>query len=690
MRSNNYPPEQFGRQYDERQPSNTDRKQNSNNNRFFYTPGQNASGNPNQGGLNLSLNQPKQQPNPPSQNYQRSKGPKGEYNSSKKGNYIQYEKPPKQSSIKIEVPRSTTPNIQFENIKKRGDSDAINIANICPPRTNSSQIKIEHSNIVTRSSSGDVKAPSKSTEPKIKIERSQPESKTIILSNSSISGELCPFCGVVSLPFYDLMNHIIIAHKLNGLLEETFRSSKSPGICSKCMEGVSDAQFVMHCIHAHEVSVLEMFRDRCIEQFSTKQNEIESFIETHAPHINPKFKRTFDISSSSESDDDDDDIHKDQNPQSDDEYNEFIASTIHSNGIAAKSTVKQIPELLFDPTKFESKKDDTPSNSAKDYVNKLADIEIFMRLNNMYYEQPNHFVCKLCKKKCDTLVRLVDHFLQQHRLKITSEIRKSLCVMSKEVSMTTDERELMKIPKLYLCLTLYPILKANDVVPTIAIDVPQIYADFLLEALSVTQPVVNAFHTPKIFTQPTTIMVRLPTPLPLVFSQSSKPNYVTIGFVDTTIIDAKSIRNIVSDTLNSLAKTEIFDAKFEKIDADCGFTDDQLIDLCDVLNVDLLKTDDIIDPDGKTRSFSILIMIQKWSLAQNDETSRELRTLFDEADMAVCKKCHEPFNIQKGGECVGPKVSGLTIKVKGGVHEADQEISSCTCNKIMLKEWRPI
>ena len=119
-----------------------------------------------------------------------------------------------------------------------------------------------------------------------------------------------------------------------------------------------------------------------------------------------------------------------------------------------------------------------------------------------------------------------------------------------------------------------------------------------------------------------------------------------------------------------------------------GFTDDDLFDLMEEYDIQILKTDDHINPDG-TRSFSIAIMIPKWSKATKIEIERELKRLFDVAKMTACKKCHEPFNVNHNTECEGPKANGLTIKVKGKKHEPDRVVSEYELNEISLGEWNP-
>ena len=650
----------------EQKPEQNYRQKNTSN-RFFFSASSNSG---NQQNIQFGIGQKQQQQPYPYYNRQKNKN---DYDRKgpKRNPYFDYSNQNQQRTvsgpqIKVEIPRSTTPTVSLD--KRRND---LEVKDQSLPHSNSSQIRIEINSSVPRSSSGDLK---------IKVERNQNENKAVILAGSS-QGELCPFCGGISLPFYDLMGHIINVHKLLGILEETMRSSKNPEMCSKCNEVISNSHFVMHCIHAHEYAVLEMFRDRCLDMFPKRRDEIEAFIQTHAPHLNPKYKRTFDISSSSDSSD----SEPLEVPQ-DEEYTAFIASSINSDGLEVnKSTKPAEKKLKFDPSKFESR-NDFASTSTKEYIEQLAIYETFLRDNNLITYDQSHFQCKICNKKFNCVIHLVDHCNRLHRLKVTPEIRRALCIMNSQVTNEMSERELMKIPNLYLGLTLYPILKARpEASPKYAMDVPAIYIDFLLETLSVTQPIVDPFHTPKRFTQPMPIMVRLPTPLPIIFSPSKQPNHVTLGFFDTPIILASDIQTIVTNTLNNLAFTEIFEAKFTNVDSECGFTDDQLLELSEKLEVDLLKTEDKHEINEKTRSFSIIMLKNQWTPSKTQAVQSALKELLDEAYLHLCKKCHDPFNSKTGGDCVGPKASGLLIKVKGGVHEADREISGCECRSLLLK-----
>lgn len=578
----------------------------------------------------------------------------------------------KTNPIKIEVKRPNTP-IQIDSNKAM-------------LKTASQSIKIEHSQntlSVTRSLSSDLKSKSDSG---IKIEKAstQSDSKGFTLESSKDTSETCPLCGSVSLPFQDLMNHIIVSHKFGKILNETFRYSNNLELCNKCNQRVDEAQLVRHCVDNHLNALFEMFRDRCNSQFPKREKEIELFFKKHAPEINPKFQRSYDISTSS--DDEEDDMSKNR----DEEFTAFIASTIQTKGLATSTSI----EPIFDPTKLESKKTDRTS-SAVDYVALLSDYEIFLRSYQLFFETTDsnghekHFSCKVCRqrKTFDTFIRLVDHVVQQHRLIVTGHMKRALCIMSSSVNDQMDERELMKIPNISLDLILYPVLKDNANSPQHLLNVPQIFIDFLLETLSVSQPVVNHLHTPKIFSEPTKILVRLPTPLPITFLSKS-PGIVQLGFFDTSVASASRIQEIVNRTLDNLALTEVLNVQFEYMNKDIGFTDEELMDFADDLQIELLKTDDIIDENG-TRSFSILILIPRWSKTPYGAIEQRLNKLFEDATMVICKKCHEIYDGKTNLDCVGPKASGLTIQVKGGKHEPEGIISKLRIDKIELGQWKP-
>lgn len=586
---------------------------------------------------------------------------------------------PKGNPIKIERPTST-PIIQGDNIKKKTNIN-INIGKNSNP-----QIRIEH-RMVTHSLSDEIKLSNKA-EPKIKIQKVAQEGKSFIISSGDAKSEICPFCGNISLPFQDLLNHIISAHKLMKIFEDTFRSSKNPEQCSKCNIDIDDNQLLKHCLEKHHQIFFEMIRDKCIPQFESRRSEIEAFIEKHEPNINPRYSRNVEISSSNSSEDDEDSFPIDE------DYERFAASSIDTSGLATQKAVTQKPvtqtEPKFDPSKIEINKNETKTESSKNIISLFADYETFLRNYNLFQvSQNNTFTCILCKKKFDTVIRLVEHSLQQHRLRISQEIRRALCTMKKNVTYDMDERELMKMTGLNLDLTLKDIPRVNpkETPPYVLNDVPQVLVDMMLEVLSFIQPVVNSRHTPKIFSNTTLIMVRLPAPLPVLFT-SEVPGSVTLGFLDTGPLDGERIRNIANETLNCLNSQKIIDAYFQNMDSSCGFTNDDLNDLMEDFDIHLLKTDDHINPDG-TRSFSIAIMIPKWSKATINDIDREMKRLFEVAKMTVCKKCHEPFNVNNNTECEGPKANGLTIKVKGRKHDPERVISEYELNEIALGDWNP-
>lgn len=663
----------------------------SNSDQFRYQPGSENNSSSSASGFNL-FSRTRNQPPP-----QLQRGQRPYYQSNNRFNYSydninssnynssdsyssrpapsQNIEKPKPSSIKIERPN--TP-IGQTDIKKKSDNNNINIS---INRTSSHQIKVEPSNkTVVRSSSDEIKV-----EPKIKVEKvSQSDSKGFIIASGDAKSELCPFCGNISLPFNELINHIITSHKLLKIFEDTFRSSQNQELCSKCNTKINENQFIKHCLEKHHQALFEMIRDKCMNQYESRRSEIEAFIEKHEPSINPRYSRTIEISSSNSSDDDDPALF-------DEDYESFAASSIDTSGLAVQKKVIPV-KPKFDPSKIEANKSEVRNEFSKD-ISLLADYEIFLRNSNLFQQTTNNsFICNLCKIKFDSVIRLVNHSYQQHRLRISPEIRRALCLMKKSITYNMDEKDLLKMPGLRLDLSLRKVpslVNAKDAVcAEILNSVPQPLVDMILETLSFTQPVINLYHTPKKFNNPSVILIRLPAPLP-VFLTSESPGLVSLGFIDTEFISAKEILSIVQDTLNCLFNQKIFDIFFKNINADYGFTDDDLNEIVEDLDIQLLKSDDHINPDG-TRSFSIAVMIPKWSKATKNDVEREFNRLFDEAKMFSCKKCHQPYNINNDqAECEGPKASGLTIKVKGKKHEPERVISEYELNEVELGYWKP-
>ena len=515
---------------------------------------------------------------------------------------------------------------------------------------------------------------------KIQIEKAAGPASIVVAKKAtgdSENGELCPFCGLISFPYNELLQHILQSHRF---VEALFASVKARGNgkCAKCGGSYgSDNQLVLHCCADHDKEVLKVLRDSRSDKWEAKRKEIDEFIERHAPELNPRYKRRCNVSES-ESGSDDDDAHVD------DDYTAFIASSINAGGLTSTGQAVVKPVIAAAKVEFNSSKGGVEANSIYEFLGKLHRCEKFMRQHGLVVTTDRVFECLICRKNFDSSVRLFDHCLTAHKLKITNDVRQVLWLFSRDIEGDEDEEQLMKRHELRLDLLLRPVMKTPELARQVSmLNVPSVLVDFLLDILAdQLRDVPLRGHTPKEFGEPTLIMIKLPAPLPVVFQKSEKPRNTKLGFIDTPHVRAVDIEKQVSAVLSSLSKQRYFEIEFTGM-AMVGFTEPELERVgkdCDMI---ILKTPDIYDEQTETRSFALIALAKDPSEKNVAKLQQHITEMFEPAQLYLCRKCKLAVRPNCTDKCSGPRAQGLTIQIKEGSHDLDLEsaFSACICNE---------
>ena len=514
---------------------------------------------------------------------------------------------------------------------------------------------------------------------KIQIEKVAAPSSIVVAKKSpgdSENAELCPFCGLISFPYNELLQHILQSHRF---VEALFASVKvrGNGKCAKCGGSYgSDNQLVLHCCADHDKEVLRVLRDSRSDKWEAKRKEIDEFIEKHAPELNPRYKRRCNVSES-ESGSDDDDAHVD------DDYTTFIASSINAGGLTSTGQAGVKPVIAAAKVEFHSSKAGVEVSSIHEFLGKLHHCEKFMRQHGLVYTSDRVFECLICRKSFDSSVRLFDHCLTAHRLKITDDVRQVLWIFNRDVEGDEDEEQLMRHPELRLDLLLRPVMKTPELTRQVSLlNVPSILVDFVLDLLA-DQPrdVPLRGHTPKEFGEPMLIMIKLPAPLPVVFQKSEKPRNTKLGFIDTPYVRAADIEKQIGAVLSSLSKEQYFEIEFTGM-AMTGFTEPELERVGKDCDMTILKTPDVYDEQTGTRSFFLIALAKDPSDKNLAKLQQHIAEMFEPAQLYLCRKCKLAVRPNCTEKCSGPRAQGLTIQIKEGSHELDMEgsFSTCSCN----------
>ena len=530
---------------------------------------------------------------------------------------------------------------------------------------------------MTKSLSMDTRASTNSSG--IKIEKksdglSEKKTFTILAKTDNVKNEQCPYCELISLQYAELMEHILKRHKLLN----SFIENKCPGnVCQKCTIKFSDEnELISHFLKVHEIDLLIFLRDNIPEQFDCKKENIKNFIEKHAPSLNTSYKRDYEISDSDYSDLS---VEEDKNFE-DNEYMAFISSSINTDGIST--------ERKLDPSNFVTNNNvnNLQSNqSIESFLNELNEYEIYLRTKGLVYFDKNDCFCEICKKRFDTSIRMIKHCYDQHKIRITQELRRTLYYLSLSDLSQANDKALLQMPELRLELTLYPPVKQPEN-PRISLmmNVPIIFSDFFLETLSVNLPESLQHITPKVFHQPLVIMSKIPVPIPILFKQGTQINCTAFGFMNTPIATAEKINEIVGSILDVLSTKPLYCVTFKYLDA-CPKAFQLLDSICEKYGFKGLITPKLIDNETNTYSFKFYLMFTRNTNDDLNAIKNEINNFVKGSEMGVCKRCKELFNTQINGDfCTGPKSTLLKLQLKKTKHDLESIASSFQIEKLTL------
>jgi hypothetical protein len=208
--------------------------------------------------------------------------------------------------------------------------------------------------------------------------------------------------------------------------------------------------------------------------------------------------------------------------------------------------------------------------------------------------------------------------------------------------MDTPARDLLLIRELRLDLLLTcPILKRREFPPpSKKMTVDSLMADFLLERLA-AEPLAERQKTPKSWTAPTTVLIRLPVPLPVVFEAGENSMKTLLGFVETPEVPHIVVYDQVCHVLTKFHNEKVIVGKFALVAVTGG--DEKIEEMATANDAVLLKGKDLISRNGQTRDFAIFVMSNNWTQESERKIRNELTEIYERVKLWKCKKCKIPF-----------------------------------------------
>jgi hypothetical protein len=234
-------------------------------------------------------------------------------------------------------------------------------------------------------------------------------------------------------------------------------------------------------------------------------------------------------------------------------------------------------------------------------------------------------------------------------LPITEPIRSILLLMSNTITAQTSDAVLRQNADLGTALIGRVATKSGGDDPVRLMNVPSLLAEFFIEAFAVDHPRAPRHHSPKDFTRPTLISIRLPEPIPMSF-ESRDPGKIQFGFFHTDFETAEELQRRVSAVLSSIAQRRMLVAQFENVDLH-NFPDAAIAAVARDLDLCVLRKSTALDEESECHSFILKIMMCHWTPEKDAAVRAELARIEQRARIAECTECRMWYCPADNGTC---------------------------------------
>jgi hypothetical protein len=215
------------------------------------------------------------------------------------------------------------------------------------------------------------------------------------------SGEACPICTQFSAPIEELVLHIIVFHKYEDAILRTaldeFPPREGEYICATCRRRLRDStSLYRHLFADHRPELFDLLQSAARQtRGRARSHDLQPLLSRFslAPPQPPP---------------------EDSDHEEDERYVQFIAGSIQSVGIAPPRNHVEIAPIRA--AKVEARRP-APVAAAIDrqFWDDLDRLDACLRATRKIYVADGEFKCKICRKKYNSGVRLLEHCWEVHR-----------------------------------------------------------------------------------------------------------------------------------------------------------------------------------------------------------------------------------------------------------------------------------
>lgn len=224
-------------------------------------------------------------------------------------------------------------------------------------------------------------------------------------SNNNENNQLppiqCPICNEKKFTFYsECIFHIIMAHSYQSCIKKSIDSESKCKHCKKLLSNDNEI-IVQHMYDYHRDKFFETILDGIMKK-NARFNKLKNYLNKVLPvKEEPRIiRRQIDEKKI-----------ENYNEEEDEDYVNFIASSIHTNGLSSNDTVRiQNVQPI--------------SNSNQQTKAEIIDHNFWVKLNNITERlsnsgqietNENNYFCYICNKSFDSHVKLLSHCWNKHQ-----------------------------------------------------------------------------------------------------------------------------------------------------------------------------------------------------------------------------------------------------------------------------------
>lgn len=216
----------------------------------------------------------------------------------------------------------------------------------------------------------------------------------------------CPFCSKQFETFEEAIMHISNNHKMQSVLIKSF-SNANDSECKFCNKSFNSPKaFIYHLCSVHRNKLLEIIRNNKPSNIPNR-TKYQKFLNLFCQKWTVQEEITPDIQPKEE--------EENINSEADEDYMNYIASTIDVKGMASKDTASVSKVLPIQPKMLQTNNTDKESKINGDFWRQLDAMHATLVTMNKIETENGAAKCVICNKNCKTIVKLLQHCWEHHK-----------------------------------------------------------------------------------------------------------------------------------------------------------------------------------------------------------------------------------------------------------------------------------